>query len=507
MEQPQSTANSARSPFTNVAELVAVQAAQRPQTCAIIEPGTVRRAQTWSELDRQITAVAGGLLAHGLVAGHRVALLGRNSIEFVVAYLAALRAGYVAVPVNTQSTAEDVHAMLHDCGARVIFLSPDHPLSNSDFGGVHLVPLSPEGLGALAETGRGEVTSPQDREALAVLLYTAGTSGRPKAAMLTHRALLSHLEQVGTFAIIDPETTIVAILPLFHVYGLNAVLGGWLYGGARLLVVDGMTDAFFDIVRDEGVTNLPVSPAVLARILASDRLVDGLGDVTTVVSGAAPLGEGLRLTFTARTGLRVDQGYGLTEAGPGVSATLGGPLLGHGHVGRPLPGVEVRIGNGSEPGEPGEIFIRGDNLFSGYWPSGKGGPDAGGWFGTGDVGYLSRSDLFLVDRSRELIIVNGFNVYPAEVEQAIAELPEVESVAVVGRPHLRTGEQVVAFVTGSAITVDAVEAHCAVRLAKFKRPRLVRIVEELPRGATGKVQKGVLRHSLLDALPVPAVGG
>jgi len=197
----------------------------------------------------------------------------------------------------------------------------------------------------------------------------------------------------------------------------------------------------------------------------------------------------------------------LTEAGPGVSATLGGPLLGHGHVGRPLPGVEVRIGNGSEPGEPGEIFIRGDNLFSGYWPSGKGGPDAGGWFGTGDVGYLSRSDLFLVDRSRELIIVNGFNVYPAEVEQAIAELPEVESVAVVGRPDLRTGEQVVAFVTGSAITVDAVEAHCAVRLAKFKRPRLVRIVEELPRGATGKVQKGVLRHSLLDALPVPAVGG
>jgi long-chain acyl-CoA synthetase len=506
VEQPKSTAISARPPFTNVAELVAVQAAQRPETCAIIEPGTVRRTRSWSELDTQITAVAAGLLAHGLVAGHRVALLGTNSIEFVVAYLAALRAGYVAVPMNTQSTAEDVHAMLHDCGARVIFVSPDHQLSSSDFGGVHLVPLSQEGIGALAGIGHGEVTSPQDREALAVLFYTAGTSGRPKAAMLTHRALLSHLEQVGTFAIIDPETTIIAVLPLFHVYGLNAVLGGWLYGGARLLVVDGMTDAFFDIVRDEGVTNLPVSPAVLAQILASDRLVDGLGDVATVVSGAAPLGEDLRLTFTERTGLRVDQGYGLTEAASGVSATLGGPLLGHGHVGRPLPGVEIRIGDGSEPGEPGEIFTRGDNLFSGYWPSGKGGPDAEGWFGTGDVGYLSRGDLFLVDRSRELIIVNGFNVYPAEVEQAIAELPEVDSVAVVGRPDLLTGEQVVAFVTGSAITVDAVEAHCMVRLAKFKRPRVVKIVEELPRGATGKVQKGVLRHRLLDALPVPAVG-
>jgi long-chain acyl-CoA synthetase len=507
VEQPQSTAISARSPFTNVAELVAEHAAQRPDTCAIIEPGTVRRTRSWSELDTQITAVAAGLMAHGMVAGHRVALLGPNSIEFVVAYLAALRAGYVAVPMNTQSTAEDVRAMLHDCGARVLFVSPQHQLSSSDFGGVHLVSLSPEGLGALAQTGRGEVTSPRDREALAVLLYTAGTSGRPRAAMLTHRALLSHLEQVGTFAIIDPQTTIVAVLPLFHVYGLNAVLGGWLYGGARLVVVDGMTDRFFDIVRDEGVTNLPVSPAVLARILASDRLVDGLGDVTTVVSGAAPLRDDLRLAFTERTGLRVDQGYGLTEAGPGVSATLGGPLLGHGHVGRPLPGVEIRIGDGSESGEPGEIFIRGDNLFSGYWPSGGGGVDAEGWFGTGDIGYLNRGDLFLVDRSRELIIVNGFNVYPAEVEQAIAELPEVESVAVVGQPDLQTGEQVVAFVTGSAITIDGVEAHCAVRLAKFKRPRSVRIVDELPRGATGKVQKGVLRHSLLDPQPEPAVGG
>ena len=504
MEQLQPTAISAGSPFTNVAELVADQAAQRPDTTAIVEPGAVRRTLTWNELDTEITAVGAGLVAHGLVAGHRVAILGQNSIEFVVAYLAALRAGYVAVPMNTQSTADDVSAMLHDSGARVLFVSPDHQLSSTDFGDVHLVGLTPEGFRALALTGRGEVSSPQDREALAVLLYTAGTSGRPKAAMLTHRALLSHLEQIARFGIVNSEATILAVLPLFHVYGLNAVLGSWLRGGARLVVVDGITDGFSDILREEGVTNLPVSPALLTRILASDRLVDGLGSVTTVVSGAAPLLDDLRVAFTERTGLRVEQGYGLTEAGPGVSATLDGPLLGHGHVGRPLPGVEVRIGDGSEPGEPGEIFIRGQNLFSGYWPSGEGGPDAEGWFGTGDIGYSTQGELFLVDRSRELIIVNGFNVYPAEVEEAISELAEVDSVAVVGRPDVRTGEQVVAFVTGSAVTVEDVEAHCAVRLAKFKRPRLVRLVDELPRGATGKVQKGVLRHALLDAQPEPA---
>jgi long-chain acyl-CoA synthetase len=505
VEQLQPTAISAGSPFTNVAQLVADQAARRPDTTAIVEPGTVRRTPTWSELDTEITAVAAGLVAHGLVAGHRVGILGQNSIEFVVAYLAALRAGYVAVPMNTQSTADDVSAMLHDSGARVLFVSPDHQLSSVDFGDVHLVGLSREGFRALARNGRGEVSSPQDREALAVLLYTAGTSGRPKAAMLTHRALLSHLEQIARFGIVNSEATILAVLPLFHVYGLNAVLGSWLRGGARLVVVDGIADGFSDILREEGVTNLPVSPALLTRILASDRLADGLGAVTTVVSGAAPLLDDLRVAFTERTGLRVEQGYGLTEAGPGVSATLGGPLLGHGHVGRPLPGVEVRIGGGSEPGEPGEIFIRGQNLFSGYWPSGDGGPDADGWFGTGDIGYITQGELFLVDRSRELIIVNGFNVYPAEVEEAISELAAVDSVAVVGRPDVRTGEQVVAFVTGSALTVEAVEAHCAVRLAKFKRPRLVRLVDELPRGATGKVQKGVLRHTLLDEQPEPAV--
>jgi long-chain acyl-CoA synthetase len=206
----------------------------------------------------------------------------------------------------------------------------------------------------------------------------------------------------------------------------------------------------------------------------------------------------VRAAFTARTGLRVEQGYGLTEAAPGVSATVGGPLLGHGHVGRPLPGVEVRIGDGSDPAEPAEIFIRGANLFSGYWPDGRDGPDPEGWFATGDVGYLLDGELFLVDRSRELIIVNGFNVYPAEVEEAVEELDGVESVAVLGHPDPRTGERVVAFVTGRGLTVEAVEAHCAGRLAKFKRPSTITLVDELPRGATGKVQKGQLRLALAN---------
>jgi long-chain acyl-CoA synthetase len=252
-------------------------------------------------------------------------------------------------------------------------------------------------------------------------------------------------------------------------------------------------EGFVDVMAAEKITNLPVVPPMLARILDDERAVASLGSVTRVVSGAAPLSTDLRDRFTVHTGLTVEQGYGLTEAGPGVTATIGTDALGHGHVGRPLPGVEVRIGDGTEPTEPGEIWIRGANVFSGYWPDRDGGPDQDGWFATGDVGYMIDGELFLVDRSRELIIVNGFNVYPAEVEEAIAELPEVESVAVIGRPHWRTGEQVVAFVTGAGLGVATINEHCASRLAKFKRPSLVWVVDELPRGITGKVRKGVLR--------------
>jgi long-chain acyl-CoA synthetase len=475
---------------TNLADLVTRQAEAQPGAVALVQPMPVRRTMTWAELDRRIDAVAAGLSAHGLVAGHRIAIFGPNSIEFVVAYFATLRAGYVAVPINPQSTPKELRAMINDSGARVLFTAAALPLED-----VHQIDLTLGGLDELSKAAAQPVSSPKDPEALAVLLYTAGTSGEPKAAMLSHRALLNHLDSVASFEILDSESVVLAMLPLFHVFGLNAVLGSWAMAGARLVIMDGF-EGFAEVLAGEAITNVPLAPPVLARILEDDRAVASLGLVSTVVSGAAPLPVDLREQFTARTGLRVDQGYGLTEAAPGVSATLGGELLGHGHVGRPLPGVEVKIGDGTDPTEPGEIWIRGDNLFSGYWPEGRGGPGELGWFPTGDVGYLLDDELFLVDRARELIIVNGFNVYPAEVEEAIAELPGVESVAVVGRPYRRTGEQVVAFVTGAGLSVEAVNEYCADRLAKFKRPGLIQLVEDLPRGITGKVRKGVLRHSL-----------
>lgn len=478
---------------TNLADLVMRQAETQPDGVALVQPRPSRRTMTWAELARRVGAIAAGLSAHGLLAGQRIAIFGPNSIEFVVAYLATLRAGYVAVPINPDSTVTELRRMIKDCGARVLFTAADQPLDS-----LHQIALTPEAFDELSEAAVQPVNSPRDPEALAVLLYTAGTSGEPKAAMLSHRALLSHVHNVASLDIVGREDVVLAILPLFHVFGLNAVLGNCLISGARLVIMDGF-DGLAEVLAAEKITNLPVAPLMLARILDDERAIASLGSVTRVISGAAPLSVDLREEFTARTGVTVDQGYGLTEAAPGVTATLGNGAVGHGHVGRPLPGVEIRIGDGTEPTEPGEIWVRGANLFSGYWPEGREGPDADGWFATGDIGYMINDDLFLVDRSRELIIVNGFNVYPAEVEEAIAELPEVEAVAVVGRPHWRTGEQVEAFVAGTGPTVSAIDQHCANRLARFKRPSLVRVVRELPRGITGKVKKGVLRQSLDSA--------
>ena len=220
-----------------------------------------------------------------------------------------------------------------------------------------------------------------------------------------------------------------------------------------------------------------------------------------MLSGSAPLSPELGQEFTGRTGIPIHQGYGLTEAAPVVTSTLCSESLQPGSVGAALPGIEIRLvdetGQPPEGEDAGEIQIRGANLFSGYWPDGSDGPDVDGWWSTGDVGFLDATgDLFLVDRLKELVIVSGFNVYPVEVEEVIREVPGVTEAAVIGVEDEVTGEAVVAYVVSSEDPVeltDAVRTHCEERLARFKQPGRIEVVDELPVGVTGKVQKGRLR--------------
>jgi long-chain acyl-CoA synthetase len=247
---------------------------------------------------------------------------------------------------------------------------------------------------------------------------------------------------------------------------------------------------------------LPLAPAVFPRWLDQPRLRERLASVRLVLSGSAPLAPDLIGAFTERTGIPLHQGYGLTEAAPVVTSTLCSGELQPGSVGAALPGIELRLvdrgGVAPDVEDAGEIELRGPNLFSGYWPDGSGGPDAEGWWATGDVGFLDATgDLFLVDRVKELVVVSGFNVYPVEVEDVVAEVDGVAEVAVIGVPDDETGEAVVAYVRAPGVDADAVAAavrrRCEERLARFKQPSRIEVVDELPLTATGKVQKGRLR--------------
>ncbi|GAA1909572.1 class I adenylate-forming enzyme family protein [Nocardioides marmoribigeumensis] len=522
----------------NLADLLSRASATSPDTVALVGvEGPDREVSlTWRELDDLASRLASGLERLGLVAGNRVALATANRVEFVALYFAVLRARLVAVPVNPRSATGELLRVVSDSGARLLVVdastaesgrsvvsgvqealaaSPERPPTSTLRAAPRLLVLDVpvrEGEAAYADLESGEPTvlpESVDPEALAVLLYTSGASGRPRAAMLTHRALLANVEQVARIepAMVGPDDVLYGVLPLFHVYGLNAVLGAVVRQAARLVVVDGFdAERSLEQVQRHGVTIVPIAPAVLAYWRTVEDLRARLSGVRMLLSGSAPLAPELVEEFVDRTGVAVHQGYGLTEAAPVVTSTIGSPRVKRGSVGVAIPGVSLRLvdetGRAPEGEDPGEIWVSGDNLFSGYWPDRAEAP-VEGWLATGDVGFLDGDgDLFLVDRLKELVIVSGFNVYPSEVEDVIEEVEGVREVAVVGVPDERTGEAVVAYVRPVDPAADpdqvraAVEEACARRLARFKQPTRVEVVEALPRTVTGKVAKGRLRATL-----------
>ena len=452
------------------------------------------RRLTWNELETAVDAAARSFAAAGLVPGYRVVVLMANSIEFVTSYLGILRAGLVAVPLNTGLTKSEISTVIAHSGARLAVADGD--LADKIEG------LRTVRAGEL--TGHAPLTPQTDPETLAVLLYTSGTSGDPRAAMLTHRALAANVRNLVDLGEdrMGPEDVVLGVLPMFHAFGLNAVLG-WVVAAGAQLIVDRRFDSTHTIeqIRSYGVTRLPLAPPALNALLAREDLKDALRTVKVVLTGASTLDRGLADRFERATGLFVHQGYGLTEASPGVTTTLGEEEPKPGSVGRPLPNVELRIadeqGEDVEGDDPGEILVRGANLFSGYWPDGVDGPDDEGWYRTGDVGFLDQDgELFLVDRLRELIIVSGFNVFPSEVEEVLVQAPGVREAAVIGVPSDDTGEAVKAFVvreTGAVADPAEIRQYAETRLARFKCPVEIEVVDHLPHSVTGKVAKGRLR--------------
>ncbi|MDT5036277.1 MAG: long-chain acyl-CoA synthetase [Micromonosporaceae bacterium] len=496
---------------------------------------------TWGELDAQVDAVA--TVLSGLVTAStvgtvppRVAIALPNVPEFAAAYFGALRAGLVAVPVNPAYTARELSHVLTDSGAEVLVATPPvlaavagiaAPDLRYTFGlgqrGDDVDGTAARPFADLLAASAGPVHPTVGGEDLAVVLYTSGTSGTPKGVMLSHRALIANHAQLAE---IEPppltaDDVVLLTLPLFHSYGLNTGLGAIAYHGASGVLVERFdpADTLARIRRHEVTVVVGVPPMFVAWSLMGEQLAAGFARVRVAVSGAAPLDAATARRFAEVVGRPVSEGYGLTETAPVLTSTLGEKVAKIGSIGRPLPGVEIKLvdAGGAVVGEiddsgvdgeyeyaspdspgtdPGVIVARGPNLFSGYWPDGHDGPDADGWWSTADVAYADADgDLFLVDRVGDLIIVSGFNVYPREIEMVLAGHPAVVEAAAVGVPHPYTQQTVKAYVVrqpGAVITAEELMAYCERNLARFKCPTAIEFVPELAKSATGKVRKGLL---------------
>jgi long-chain acyl-CoA synthetase len=482
----------------------------RPEHPAVRETGT-GRALTYRQLDRVVRAQAKRLADAGVEPGDRVAVRLPTSVDFAVAFFGVLRAGAIAVPVSPQSPEPELLELLRHSGARAV-LQRDAAAELPD-GVRNFTPeTDPDGVVEFVETARGG-------EDIAVISYTSGTTGPPRGVLLSHRALLANLEQIsGVEGVLRPDDRVLITIPLFHVYGLGpGLLQAVAVGATAILSERFEAQRTLDDCAEHRVTTITGVPTMYAEFaaLGAEELGRGLATVERMTSGAAPLHPKVLAAIRQATGLDVFEGYGLTECAPVVTSTLVTGYPKPGSVGRPLPGVEVRLvdGDGADPAVPldpddiddvfeeedetGLVSIRGANLFSGYWPDGAGGPDADGWFRTGDIGYLDTDgDLHLVDRANDLIIVNGFNVFPNEVEAVIGQLPEVAAAAVVGVVDERSGEAVKAVVVpaaGAALSEQQVVDHCAAHLAGYKVPHAVEFAETLPHSPIGKVRRLRLR--------------
>ncbi len=483
-------------------------------------PALVSRGQvtTYGELRRQVAELRGGLTRLGVQPGDRVALALPNNWFFVTSYLAALGVGAVVVPLNPTSPTAEMQAELAAVRPTVLIAGAAAAngvtgLVRDALGITHY--FAPEGSGLddavpFESLFGGEPVPIVDRtpDDLAVLIFTAGTGGSPKAAMLTHSNLLSNIEQAQsqTGHEILASDVALGVLPMFHIFGLNVVLGIALHAGASVVLVERFDPvSAVDTIRDRGVTVIAGAPTMYSSMMALPRATaSDLATVRFALTGAAPLPPEVATGFADHFNVPLRNGYGLTEASPVVTASVleGDPRPYS--IGTVLPGVEVRLvdeeGEDALEGDAGEIWVRGPNVFAGYWENDDATAAAkteDGWLRTGDVAVTDDDGyLYLIDRAKDLIIVSGFNVYPAEVEEAIAAHPGVAEVAVVGVEHPHSGETVKAFVVaepGVHVEEDQLIEFVGKRLARYKCPTKITFLEELPHGLGGKLLRRALR--------------
>ncbi len=471
------------------------------------------RRLTYADLRRRIAQIAGALHALGVAPGDRVAAQIEKSPEALMLYLGAIEAGAVFLPLNTAYTSSELDYFLHDAEPTVVVCDPAHQAAIAAIAGTaKVLTLDGQGRGTLQQAAdAAEPIAPvaRDSDDLAAILYTSGTTGRSKGAMLSHGNLVSNAQTLADAWRFSAADRLLHALPIYHTHGLFVACNITLQAGSSLIFMPKF-DAGAMIAAMPRASVMMGVPTFYTRLLDRDDFSrDVAASMRLFVSGSAPLLAETHRAWFARTGHAILERYGMTETNMNCSNPYDGERR-PGTVGFPLPGVAARVTDpetGRELGrdEVGMIEVKGPNVFKGYWrnpekTAAEFRPD--GFFITGDLGKIDQDGyVHIVGRGKDLIISGGFNVYPKEVEIEIDSLEGVLESAVVGLPHHDFGEGVAAVIVkqnGASIDEGTVRHALEGRLAKFKQPKRVIFVDELPRNSMGKVQKNILRETFKD---------
>ena len=463
---------------------------------------------TFAELDAAAARVATLLENAGIAPGDRVGLMLSNTPAFAVAYYGILYRGAVAVPMNPLLKRREVTYYLSNSGAKALFASPacaDEATAGATEVGAQYWLVDDVGLAQLiADLPGHEAPVERDGDDVAVILHTSGTTGKPKGAMLTHSNIRCNTDVcVRTLIETGPNDVVMGCLPLFHVFGLVLGLSATVQSGAMLTLITRFDPRkVLEVIERDGVTVFEGVPTMYAALLgvAAEATAGATRSLRTCISGGAALPVQVLSDFEKAFGCTILEGYGLSESSPAACFNHPHRPRKVGSIGTPIEGVQMRIvdpaGAQVPQGQPGEVQIRGHNVMKGYWNL----PDAtqatitsDGWLNTGDVGRVDEDGYFyIVDRTKDLIIRGGYNVYPREIEEVLYEHPAVAEAAVIGIPHDSLGEEVgaaVALKKGATADPDELRDYVKTQVAAYKYPRRVWLVEELPKGPTGKVQK------------------
>ncbi len=501
------------------AQILPAMAARLPDKPALV---TCDRSLTFAELDAASDRIAAALAARGVRRGQTVSLIGQNRWEWVVAYHGALKAGAVVNPINVMLTTEELAFVLRDCESVAVFAGHDRVTSvtdlTRDLPGIRLVVAFGDAEdGAvpfddlLSEPGTAPAWTGSP-DGPSTIGYTSGTTGHPKGAVQSHRAVILNCGLTATMHGRDERDVVVTALPAPHVYGNVVINSTFLAGGTVVLMERFAAGEALKLIERHRATMFEGVPAMYATMLADEALNEvDLSSLTRCTVGGQTMPVSTMERWQERSGAPLIELWGMTEiSGLGTTHPLHvrGPL---GSIGVALPGVQSRIADlidpsrDAAPGEPGELLIRGPIVMLGYFGNAEATAevrDEQGWLHTGDIAIADESgNLFVVDRRKDLILTGGYNVYPAEIERVLSEHPGVALVAVGAVPDPVKGELACAYVVpvpGAALTEQELIDFSVPRLAAYKRPRLVRFVDDLPKTSSGKVMRRELLKSFGD---------